>query len=72
MAEKTAWERIRDGFVSSLKGLKEGAVDILVWVLANSPYIVVWTIVLTGIVLAVKKLRKGRKVKAAPPQEESK
>lgn len=72
VAEKTAWERIRDGFVSSLKGLKEGAVDILVWVLANSPYIVVWTIVLTGIVLAAKKLRKGRKVKAAPPQEESK
>lgn len=72
VAEKTTWERIRDGFVSSLKGLKEGAVDILVWVLANSPYIVVWGVIIACLILVVKKLRKGRKAKAAPPQEKSK
>ena len=70
VAEKTTWERIRDGFASSMKGLKEGAVDTLVWVLANSPYLVVWGVVITCLILVVKKLRKGRKVKAAPPKEE--
>ena len=75
VAEKTAWERIRDGFTSSIKGLKEDIVDILVWILANSPYLVVWAILITAVVLAVRKLRRPRKVKPTPPlppQEEAK
>lgn len=75
VAEKTPWERIRDGFSSSVKGLKNGIVDTVVWILANSPYLVVWGIVITAVILGIRKIRKPRNVKAAPPlppQEESK
>ena len=65
VAEKTAWERIRDGFSSSIKGLKEGVVDTVVWILANSPYLVVWAIVLTGVWFAAGKLRKFRILRRA-------
>lgn len=58
VAEKTVWERIRDGFASSVKGLKENFVDVFVWVLANSPYLLVWGILLTAAFLGFRKLRK--------------
>lgn len=58
VAEKTVWERIRDGFSSSIKGLREDIVDTIVWILANSPYLVVWAIVLAGVWFAAGKLRK--------------
>ncbi len=60
VAEKTVWERIRDGFGSSIQGLKDGIVDTIVWILANSPYLVVWGIVLAGIWFTAGKLRKVR------------
>lgn len=60
VAEKTVWERIRDGFASSIKGLKEGFVDFLVWVLANSPYLVVWGALLAAAVVLLRKLPKIR------------
>ena len=74
VAEKTVWERIRDGFTASLKGLGDSIVDTLVWILANSPYLVVWGIILTVLTLAVRKIRRGRKAKKAapPPQNEVK
>ena len=74
VAEKTVWERIRDGFGSSIKGLKEGIVDTVVWILANSPYLVVWAIVLTGVWFAAGKLRKFRilrRAKKTKSQQES-
>lgn len=75
VAEKTVWERIRDGFKSSLKGLKENILDILVWVLANSPYLVVWSAVLGGIFFVVKKIRRVRLLhrakKNAPPHKDA-
>ena len=58
VVEKTVGQRIRDGFASSIKGLKEGFVDFVVWVLANSPYLVVWGLVLAAAIIAVRKLPK--------------
>lgn len=70
VAEKTVWERIRDGFSSSVKGLKTGIVDTLVWILANSPYLVVWGIVLAVLIVILRRFCKVRKAKkAAPPAE---
>ena len=70
VAEKTVWERIRDGFKSSIKGVTEGFVDFFVWVTANSPYLVVWGLILTGGIFLVKKLPKlriRRRNKGNPP-----
>jgi len=58
VAEKTVWQRIRDGFADSIEGLTDGAVDLFVWIVANSPYLLVWAVVLTGGVFALKKLPK--------------
>lgn len=75
VAEKTVWERIRDGFGSSMKGLTDGAVDLFVWILANSPYLLVWGIILAGSIFAIKKLPKFRirrkAKKETPPQNKS-
>lgn len=69
VAEKTVWERIRDGFSSSIKGLKEGIVDTVVWILANSPYLLVWGIVLAGAIVILKKVRRIRISRKAKKQE---
>ena len=73
--EPTVWERISGGFIGSVKGLGNGLLDLLVWVLAKSPYLVILGGVTVGVVVLVKK-RKARKAekKAAKqnPTEESK
>ena len=65
VAEKTVWQRIRDGFTDSLEGLWEGAVDLLVWVLASSPYLVVWGGILTGGFFLLRRLRLPKPRKKA-------
>lgn len=73
--EPTVWERISGGFVSSIKGVGNGLLDLLVWVLAKSPYLVILGGVTVCVVVLIKK-RKARKAakKAAKqnPTEESK
>lgn len=61
--EPTLWERIRDGFLNSLKGVKEGAVDLFVWVITMSPYLVVLTALIWLIRPLLKKLSIRRKAK---------
>ena len=58
VAEKTVWERIRDGFKSSIEGVTDGFVDFFVWITANSPYLVVWAVVIALGIFALKKLPK--------------
>ena len=60
VAEKTVWQRICDGFDDSLEGIQEGFVDTVVWILANSPYLVLWGIILAAFVVLKKKLPKKR------------
>lgn len=74
--EPTLWERISGGFMSSLKGLGNGLLDLLVWVLANSPYLLVAGIVAVIVISLVKKRNKHKKAakKQAPwtlPEDEN-
>lgn len=69
VAEKTTWQRITEGFVDSLEGIADGAVEILVWVLANSPYLVLFGGI-AAVVLILARKRK-RKVKKAPRKDET-
>lgn len=73
VAEQTTWERIAEGFTSSLEGLFEDLVNIFVWFIVSSPYLLVWAAVIFGVVLIVRNLRKRRAAKKAPkPQEPEK
>lgn len=74
VAERTVWQRISEDFVSNLKSLGDDIVDVFVWVLVTSPYLVVYAVIIIGILLVVKKVRKpgkGKKKKDMPPAEES-
>ena len=57
-AERTVWQRIREDFGANLRSLGEDIVDIFVWVLSASPYLVVWAAVLTGGFFALRRVKK--------------
>ena len=65
VAERTVWQRITEGFASNLEGLWEDLTDAFVWVIVSLPYLVVWALVFTAVILLVKKLRKRKPVKSA-------
>ena len=70
MEEPTVWTRIRDGFMESLEGVGDGIVDLFVYLIAGSPYLVVFGAVLAVIILiARKQSRKAQKIKQSPPSE---
>lgn len=69
--EETVWQRISGGFMDSMEGIADGAVEALIWVLANSPYLVLWGVILTVVCVLVRKFRKPRKAKKNPPKEEN-
>lgn len=68
VAEKTTWQRITEGFVDSLEGIWDGAVEAFVWVLANSPYLVVFGGIGAVVVVLLRKRKKS--VKKAPRKDE--
>ena len=68
--EPTVWKRIRDGFLESLEGVSDGIVDIFVFLIAGSPYIVVCGAVLWAVIALIRKQsRKPQKIKQSPPSE---
>ena len=70
--DPTFLERIREGFSDSLKGLSEGAVDITVWIIANSPYLAVFAVLFLLIISLRKRAPKLRFRKKAKKNEEQK
>jgi chromosome segregation ATPase len=70
--EPTTWERIRDGFGDSIENITEGIREFVIWFLVNSPFLVIWAAILTGIYLVVRKKFIRKPVKKAPkPQDKS-
>ena len=68
--EPTVWTRISEGFMDSLEGVSDGLVDIFVYLIAGSPYIVVCGAVLALIiVIARKQSRKPQNKKQSPPSQ---
>lgn len=59
--EPTVWERITKGFAGSLKGLAEGTVDLVVWLITTSPYLVVFGAAFIVLLLLIKRARKINK-----------
>ncbi len=72
--EPTTWERIRDGFGDSIEDITEGVKEFFIWFLVNSPFLVIWGAILTGIFLIVRKKFSRKPVKKAPrpnPQDKA-
>ena len=63
--EPTFLERITTGFVSSVKGVWRGLVDLVVFLVVMSPYLLVWGIFILLIVIIVRACTKKKKKKAS-------
>ena len=75
VAEKTRWERITEGFVKSLKGVWNGALDFFAWLLINIPYLLVFGaigFVAIRLIRKARKKKKARKAQMPMPQPEKK
>lgn len=73
--EPTLWERIRDGFSSSLKALGESVQNLLVWLIVSLPFLVIYggiAVVIIVLLRKVQKSRKAKKSKTVPPAEPEK
>ena len=69
VVEKSRLEKIRDGFVSSVKGVGDLILDFISFVLMNIPYILLFGLILWGILALVKRHRRKHPKK---PKAESK
>ena len=63
--EQTLWERISSGFLSSLKGLGNGIVNFIAWIIIMLPYLVVFGLIGWGAAALIRRWRRGRKTKKA-------
>ena len=63
--EETVWEQISGGFADSLVSLKDGFVEIVIWVAVNSPFLVIWAAVLIVFVLLIRKNAAKNRIKMA-------
>lgn len=61
--EPTMWERIRDGFGSSLKALGKSLQNLLVWFIVSLPFLVLYGGIAVVVILLIRKARKNRKAK---------
>jgi hypothetical protein len=57
---ETVGERIRNGFLDSLEGVKDGVTEFAIWFVIKLPYLVVWAVIIAVIVFVFLKIRKLR------------
>lgn len=69
--EPGVWERISGGFQDSLEGVGTGLTDLFVFVIAGSPYLLVWGLVIFGVSILVRKLRRKKQKLPQPPPSET-
>ena len=68
--EETFWQRISGGFMDSLRGIGDGIVEFLVFILANLPYLVlIGAGVAVLIILAKRSIRKRKAKKNSEKQQ---
>lgn len=65
VVEETFWQRIGGGFVDSCKGVFKGGKEVVIFLLANLPYLALIGGVATGVVLII---RAGKRKKRAKKQ----
>lgn len=57
--EVTTGERIRTGFMDSLRGVGRGIGNFAIWFVVNLPYLAVWAVIIIVIVLIVRLIIKA-------------
>lgn len=71
--EESVGERLAGGFMDSLKSVGNGFVEFFIWIVVHLPYLAVWALAITAIVVTIKLIiRRSRKKKAAKQKESEK
>lgn len=68
--EPTFFHRIKNTFSDSLEGLGDGIVNLTVFLVGNSPYILVWCGVSIAIGLCIRRIRKSLAHRKAKKEEQ--
>lgn len=64
VVEKSAWQRMADGFMDSVKRLGHNLAEIGIWFVVNLPFLLVWAAVIALGVFGIRRLiRRSRKKK---------
>ena len=61
VAEETVWDRISGGFIESLQDIGDDIVEIGIWMIVNSPYLVIWAVIIISGVLLIRRHSAKRK-----------
>ncbi|MBQ0027251.1 MAG: DUF4349 domain-containing protein [Lachnospiraceae bacterium] len=56
--EKSAWERMTEGFVENFGNVIDGLKEFGIWFVINIPYLIIWAIFITIFVIVFKKVLK--------------
>lgn len=64
--DPTLGERIRDGFLGNLQNIKDGATELVVWLIIVSPYFLIWALLAAVVLLVIWLLRRRRRNRKAP------
>jgi len=66
--EPTIWERISTGFRRTIRNIREDVEDFLVWLVVNSPYLLLWAFIAVLVILFLRKrIRLPRRRRKSPP-----
>lgn len=61
---ETSWQRMGKGFMTNLKGLGDGIVEIFIWFVSALPYLIPLGLIITlGAILIKKKVKKAKQAK---------
>ena len=71
--EPTMWQRITEGFGRSIRDIVDGVKEFFIWVMVNSPYLLIWGVVIAAALTILRKRRgKNKRKKQLPPESETK
>ena len=63
VAEETVWERISGGFAESLRSIGDGFVEFAIWLIVNSPFLILWAVIILAALLILRRVRRKKKNK---------
>ena len=72
MEEPTVWQRISSGFSETLTDLGDDLTDLFVWMIVESPYILIYGVVIALILVILRRFRGHRvpRRRKSPPTEQ--
>lgn len=61
--KETVLTRIKNGFSESIYNITEGLKNFLVWFVVNLPYLIIWAVIITAVVIITRRILRKNKNK---------